>query len=118
MRAVKVEKAACLEHDKVGTSRLLRESKGQREKTMQQGDYVKVTGIDRFYVFLKEVQGMATLRVCSMHDPDKSTIAIAIDVFPVPATPVTSVVLPRYGPPDSISSISGTPIGIRSRDTA
>jgi hypothetical protein len=46
---------------------------------MRQGDYVKVTGIDRFYVFLKEVQGMATLRVCSTHDPDKPTIAIAID---------------------------------------
>jgi hypothetical protein len=46
---------------------------------MEQGDYVKVTGIDGFYVFLKEVQGMATLRVCSTNDPDKPTIAIAID---------------------------------------
>jgi hypothetical protein len=70
---------AKLEHDEVGTLHLLRESKGQRERTMEQGDYVKVTGIDGFYVFLKEVQGMATLRVCSMHDPDKPTIAIAID---------------------------------------
>jgi hypothetical protein len=46
---------------------------------MKQGDHVKVTGIDGFYVFLKEVQGMATLRVCSTNDPDKPTIAIAID---------------------------------------
>jgi hypothetical protein len=76
MRAVKVE--TCLEHDKAGTPHLLRESKGQREKTMQQGDYVKVTGIDGFYVFLKEVQGMATLKVCSTNDPNKPTIAIAI----------------------------------------
>jgi hypothetical protein len=36
-------------------------------------------GIDGFYVFLKEVQGTATLRVCSTNDPDKPTIAIVID---------------------------------------
>jgi hypothetical protein len=46
---------------------------------MKQGDHVKVTGIDGFYVFLKEVQGMATLRVCSTNDRDKPTIAVAID---------------------------------------
>jgi hypothetical protein len=46
---------------------------------MKQGDHVKVMGIDGFYVFLNEVQGMGTLRVCSTNDPDKPTIAIAID---------------------------------------
>ena len=46
---------------------------------MKQGDHVKVMGIDGFYVFLKEVQGTATLRVCSTNDSDKPTIAIAID---------------------------------------
>jgi hypothetical protein len=46
---------------------------------MKLGDHVKVTGIDGFYVFLKEVQGTATLKVCSTNDPDKPTIAIAID---------------------------------------
>jgi hypothetical protein len=45
---------------------------------MKQGDHVKVTGIDGFYVFLKEVQGIATLKVCSTNDPDKPTIAVAI----------------------------------------
>jgi hypothetical protein len=68
-----------LQYEEVGTPYLLRESKGQREGTMKQGDYVKVTGVDGFYVFLKEVQGMATLRVCSTNDPDKPTMAIAID---------------------------------------
>jgi hypothetical protein len=46
---------------------------------MKLGDHVKVTGIDGFYVFLKEVQGTATLKVCSTNDPDKPTISIAID---------------------------------------
>jgi hypothetical protein len=46
---------------------------------MKQGDYVKVTGMDGFYVFLKEIHGVATLRVCSTNDSDRPTIAIAID---------------------------------------
>jgi hypothetical protein len=46
---------------------------------MKQGDHVKVTGIDGFYVFLKEVQGTATVRVGSANGPDKPTIAIALD---------------------------------------
>ena len=46
---------------------------------MKQGDHVKVMGIDGFYVFLKEVQGTATLRVGGATGPDKPTIAIAID---------------------------------------
>ena len=68
-----------LQRDEVGTPHLPRASKGQRERSMKQGDHVKVMGIDGFYVFLKEVQGTATLRVCSTNDPDKPTIAIAID---------------------------------------
>jgi hypothetical protein len=36
-------------------------------------------GIDEFYVFLKEVQGTATLRVGSANGPDQPTIAIAAD---------------------------------------
>ena len=54
-------------------------TQGPKETTMKQGDHVKVMGIDGFYVFLKEVQGTATLRVCSTNDSDKPTIAIAID---------------------------------------
>jgi membrane-bound lytic murein transglycosylase len=46
---------------------------------MKQGDHVKVMGIDGFYVFVKEVQGTATLRVGSANVPDKPTIAIATD---------------------------------------
>jgi hypothetical protein len=69
----------CCSTTKVGTPHLLREFKGQRGENMKQGDHVKVTGIDGFYVFLKEAQGMATLKVCSTNDPDKPTIAIAID---------------------------------------
>ena len=46
---------------------------------MKQGDHVKVMGIDGFYVFLKEVQGTATLRVGSVNGPDQPTIAIATD---------------------------------------
>jgi hypothetical protein len=46
---------------------------------MKHGDRVKVTGRDGVYVFLKEVQGTATLRVGSANGPDQPTIAIAID---------------------------------------
>jgi hypothetical protein len=58
---------------------LLQESKRQKGENMKQGDYVKVTGMDGFYVFLKEIHGMATLRVCSTNDSDRPTITIAID---------------------------------------
>jgi len=45
---------------------------------MQQGDHVKITGKDGVYVFLKEVQGMATLRRGGKggHEP---TLAIPMD---------------------------------------
>ena len=46
---------------------------------MKQGDYVKVMGRDGFYVFLKEVQGMATLRVGGAKSPDTPTLAIPIN---------------------------------------
>ena len=46
---------------------------------MKQGDHVKVMGRDGFYVFLKEVQGMATLRVGGAKSPDTPTLAIAIN---------------------------------------
>jgi hypothetical protein len=45
---------------------------------LNQGDYVKVIGRDGFYVFVKEVQGTATLRVGGAN-PDKPTLAIPID---------------------------------------
>jgi len=46
---------------------------------MTQGDHVKVIGRDGFYVFLKEVQGTATLRVGGAKSPDTPTLAIAIN---------------------------------------
>ncbi|MGA2885872.1 MAG: hypothetical protein ABSE80_12055 [Halobacteriota archaeon] len=45
---------------------------------MKQGDHVKVMGRDGFYVFLKEFQGTATLRVGGAKSPDKPTLAIPI----------------------------------------
>jgi hypothetical protein len=46
---------------------------------MKPGDHVKVLGRDGFYVFLKEVQGTATLRVGGAKNPDTPTLAIAIN---------------------------------------
>ena len=46
---------------------------------MKQGDHVKVIGRDGFYVFLKEVQGTATLRVGGVKRPDTPTLAIVIN---------------------------------------
>jgi len=46
---------------------------------VKQGDHVKVMGRDGFYVFLKEVQGTATLRVGGAKSPDTPTLAIAIN---------------------------------------
>ena len=45
---------------------------------MKHGDYVKVIGMDGFYLFLKELQGTATLRVGSAKSPDTPTLAIAM----------------------------------------
>jgi hypothetical protein len=44
---------------------------------MQHGDHVKITGKDGVYVFLTEVQGMATLRRGGRID--EPTLAIPID---------------------------------------
>jgi hypothetical protein len=46
---------------------------------MKPGDHVKVIGRDGFYLFLKEVQGMATLRVGGAKSPDIPTLAIPIN---------------------------------------
>ena len=46
---------------------------------MKPGDHVKVMGRDGFYVFLKEVQGTATLRVGGAKSPDTPTLVIAIN---------------------------------------
>jgi hypothetical protein len=46
---------------------------------MKQGDHVKVMGRDGFYVFLKEVQGTATLRVGGAKSLDTPTLAIPIN---------------------------------------
>ena len=46
---------------------------------MRPGDHVKVMGRDGFYVFLKEVQGTATLRVGGAKSPDTPTLTIAIN---------------------------------------
>jgi hypothetical protein len=49
-----------------------------KEITVKPGDYVKVIGRDGFYVFLKEVKGMATLREGSERRPETPTFAIAM----------------------------------------
>ncbi len=46
---------------------------------VKQGDHVKVMGRYELYIFLKEVQGMATLRVGGAKSPDTPTLAIAIN---------------------------------------
>jgi hypothetical protein len=46
---------------------------------MQPGDHVKIIGRDGFYVFLKEVQGTATLRLGSARSLDEPTLAIPIN---------------------------------------
>ena len=45
---------------------------------MKPGDHVKIIGRDGFYVFLKEVQGTATVRLGSAKSPDEATLAIPI----------------------------------------
>ena len=45
---------------------------------MQPGDHVKIIGRDGFYVFLKEVQGTATVRLGSAKSLDDATLAIPI----------------------------------------
>ena len=45
---------------------------------MEHGDHVKVTGRDGVYVFLKDVQGVATLRRGG-ESPDEPTIRIPTD---------------------------------------
>jgi hypothetical protein len=46
---------------------------------MNQGDHVKVIGRDGFYVFLKEVQGTATLGAGGANGLDKPTLAVPIN---------------------------------------
>jgi hypothetical protein len=43
------------------------------------GDHVRVLGKDGLYVFLKEVQGTATLRLGGRKSREEPTLAIAID---------------------------------------
>jgi hypothetical protein len=45
---------------------------------MKPGDHVKIIGRDGFYVFLKEAQGTATLRLGSAKSADGPTLAIPI----------------------------------------
>jgi hypothetical protein len=49
------------------------------EATIKQGDYVKIMERDGFYVFLKVVQGTATLRAGGASSLGKSTLAIPIN---------------------------------------
>ena len=46
---------------------------------MQPGDHVKIIGRDGFYVFLKEAQGTATVRLGSAKNSDDVTLAIPIN---------------------------------------
>jgi hypothetical protein len=49
-----------------------------KETTMEHGDHVKVIGRDGVYVFLKDVQGVATLRRGGKN-LDEATIPVPID---------------------------------------
>jgi hypothetical protein len=46
---------------------------------MKPGDHVKVIGRDGFYVFVREVQGCATLQLASTRRMEKPTLAIPIN---------------------------------------
>jgi hypothetical protein len=46
---------------------------------MKQGDHLKTIGRDGFYVFPKEAQGTATLRVGGATSPDTPTLANAMN---------------------------------------
>ena len=46
---------------------------------MEHGDHVKIIGRDGLYVFLKEVQGMATLRVAIPKGPDELSLSIPMN---------------------------------------
>ena len=45
---------------------------------MKPGDHVKVIGRDGFYVFLKQVEGTASVRLVSAKTPDDLTMTIPI----------------------------------------
>jgi hypothetical protein len=47
---------------------------------MKQGDHVKVIGRDGFYIFVKELYGMATLQSGGAKSPHESTLAIPINL--------------------------------------
>jgi hypothetical protein len=46
---------------------------------MKHGDHVKVIGEDGFFVFLKEFEGTATVRLDNTNIPKESTLAIPIN---------------------------------------
>jgi hypothetical protein len=50
----------------------------QQEIPVKTGDHVKIIGRDGFYVFLKEVEGIATLRSGGAKSPDDATMTISI----------------------------------------
>ena len=71
---------------------------------MKHGDHVKIIGRDGVYVFLKEVQGMATLRRGGQ-SRDEPTLAIPIDdVVSLEHTNVTCSILPVINPGPSPSN--------------
>ena len=45
---------------------------------MKTGDHVKIIGRDGFYVFLKEAEGIATLRSGSAKSQEDATLTISI----------------------------------------
>jgi len=50
----------------------------QQEIPVKTGDHVKIIGRDGFYVFLKELEGIATLRSGGAKIPDDTTLTISI----------------------------------------
>ena len=63
----------------VGVFCLPRATRVPKETTVNHGDHVRVFGKDGLYVFLKEVQGTATLRLGGRKSPEEPTLAIAMD---------------------------------------
>jgi hypothetical protein len=58
---------------------LAKNIEGARKTAMKHGDHVRIMGSDGLYVFLKEVQGMAALRVSGRKRPEDTTLDIPID---------------------------------------
>ena len=73
-----IQQSWCRSHE-VGVSCLPPATRVPKETAMNYGDHVRVLGKDGLYVFLREIQGTATLRLGGRKSTERPTLAIAID---------------------------------------